>query len=331
MWNPPSHSRRLDPDKGEYFRDPNAARYPSHPLEPAVLATLEQRPELATDEIDIFTCSSTLGNLSRFVRGVDKSFRFVIEKAGSTIFFVRRENSPTQLIPDVRGYGHTFPEEYTSWGKGLAGAESHQRIIRYTFGGLRFLVRFEADGYIRKDEDEADSISEPPIEVDDLIGMLQAQQPVADGKCLNIERGGRWIPQEDIIDIKTRSAFDYKTRTIKKEIDMTDLTPRLWLSQIPTLVVGYHERGLFDDIRVRSMREEIVQWERDNEVQLRKLVSLLHELIDCARTSKTSLEVCRSESRPLEVRRLAGNGTRALSPETTIKWTAQNDKDLQEM
>jgi len=41
----------------------------------------------------------------------------------------------------------------------MAGSESYQRIIRYAFGGLYFLVRFESDGYIHAGEDEADEIS----------------------------------------------------------------------------------------------------------------------------------------------------------------------------
>jgi hypothetical protein len=42
-----------------------------------------------------------------------------MEKFGKTILFIRRENSPTDLIPDVRGYSHTFLDEYTTWGLDL--------------------------------------------------------------------------------------------------------------------------------------------------------------------------------------------------------------------
>jgi hypothetical protein len=47
---------------------------------------------------------------------------------GDTVF-VRREKSPTQVIKDVRGYGHTFPENYTSWDAETRGSISPQRII----------------------------------------------------------------------------------------------------------------------------------------------------------------------------------------------------------
>ncbi|KAN0085300.1 hypothetical protein V8E54_001767 [Elaphomyces granulatus] len=323
IWNPPVNNRQLEPDKGKYFRDPNAAKYPSYPLEPAVQAILKQCPQFGTNEVDIFTCASILGNLSRFIRGVDQSFRFVMERVGNTVFLLRRENSPTELISDVRGYGHTFPEEYTSWGRALAGSESHQRIIRYDFGGLRFLVRFESDGYIRK-EDKAERTVES-TDVNSLIGMLRGHSPTVAKDGLHIEEGGCPVPQEDVIDIKTRSEFDFKTRTLKKEINMTDLTPRLWVSQIPTLIVGYHNHGLFEDIRVQSVRGDILQWERDNERSLRKLASLLHELTEYAGTSKTNLEICRSGNGPLEIRRAAG-GLEALPSELKVKWIGDNDK-----
>lgn len=66
-----------------------------------------------------------------------KPFRFDVDLIGDTVFFVRRENSPTGVIKDVRGYGHTFPEKYyTSWEAETRGSISHQRIIQYEFGGL---------------------------------------------------------------------------------------------------------------------------------------------------------------------------------------------------
>jgi DNA-directed RNA polymerase subunit H (RpoH/RPB5) len=41
---------------------------------------------------------------------IARIFRMIVELVGQTVFLVRRENSPTERIPNVRGYGHTFPE-----------------------------------------------------------------------------------------------------------------------------------------------------------------------------------------------------------------------------
>ncbi|RAK83096.1 geranylgeranyl pyrophosphate synthetase [Aspergillus costaricaensis CBS 115574] len=314
IWSPATEGRQLKPDRGEYFRDPNAARYPSYP---------------------------TFGNLVRFARGVDKDFRFIMETAGDSVCFIRRENSPTDLIPDVRGYGHTFLDEYTMWGPGLAGSESHQRIIKYTFGGLDLLLRFESDGYVPKQSPEMPSsnlqasrdISTGDVDsdIDGLIARLQedhSPDPVEHPGKLTIQEAGRRVDQRDIIDIKTRSMVDFKTKAIKKEIDMTDLTPRLWVSQIPTLIVAYHNRGLFEEIRVQDMRDIIIRWERENEEMLRRVAWLLHELVHYAKSSMTSLEVCRSGAGPIQIRRVTGDSPMALAPEMKAKLTGRVSPDV---
>jgi hypothetical protein len=118
-------------------------------MQPAIEAISTHDPNFESNDVDLIGCKSTLGNLLRFSRNVDLSekYRIIVEVVGSMVFFIRRENSPTQKIPGVRGYGHTFPEAYTTWDKEVQGSESHQRIIKYNFAGLTCLVRFEGDGY----------------------------------------------------------------------------------------------------------------------------------------------------------------------------------------
>ncbi|KAF7589642.1 hypothetical protein BBP40_004015 [Aspergillus hancockii] len=109
-----------------------------------------------------------------------------------------------ELIPDVRGYGHNFVDEYTTWGFGLAGSESHQRIIEYDFGGYHFLVRFASDGYFRDDVPSKQS-QEVAADIDHLVGLLHGN-PGTNGnenaEGLGAEDGGRAIPQDKVINIK---------------------------------------------------------------------------------------------------------------------------------
>jgi hypothetical protein len=107
LWDPPSEATKLPQDSGEYFRDQNAARHPKHPMEPAVKAVLAQNPHFDTEAVDVFGCTSTLGNLLRFLKNDDKTFRFAVENVGRTVFFVRRENAPDELIAGPRGFGPT--------------------------------------------------------------------------------------------------------------------------------------------------------------------------------------------------------------------------------
>lgn len=294
-------------------------------MEPAVRALLKQDSQFPTKDIDVVTCTSALGNLVRFVHGVDKEFRIILARVGHTVFFIRRENSPTELIPNVKGYGHTFPEEYTTWEKDVKSSKSHQRMIQYRFGGLCLLVRFGVDGYFRKEDDKPD----PPAKMNSLLrdlGSASVGKETATGRGrLRMQKGGQPTCQQSIFDIKTRSAFDFKTRTIKKEIDMSDITPRLWISQIPTLVVGFHQRGLFEDIRIQDVRKEIEEWETANRDTLRQLASLLHTLIEFSRTSRTQLEICRSASGSLEIRRLLDESFEALPDDLRARWVEGPD------
>jgi hypothetical protein len=60
-------------------------------------------------EVEVFDRGSTLGNLLRFVRGQDQTSRMLAYKVRNTTFLVRRERSPTELIPGVRRYATHSP------------------------------------------------------------------------------------------------------------------------------------------------------------------------------------------------------------------------------
>ena len=219
-------------------------------MEPAIRALLTLRPKLDFSAVDVVGCASTLGNLLRFAGSQDKSFRFYAELVEDTLFLVRKEISPTELLEDVRGYGHTFPEAYTSWEASLKGSVSHQRLIKYSFGGLTCLVRSEADGYLRKklpgsSERHERLAAEPDSRDDDISSILSATEAVPLGErttdpnaSLTVKLGGCRIPQNAIFDLKTRSNYDPVNECIRPQINMEEAYSRLWLSQIPNFIIA---------------------------------------------------------------------------------------------
>jgi hypothetical protein len=314
-------------DDGEYFRDPNAARYPRHPIQPAVEAVLTAQPEFPTSSIDIFACNSTLGNLLRFVRKTDKSFRILVQAIGRTVFLVRRENSPTELIPDVVGFGYSFPEAYTTWDADVKGSVSHQRIIQYSFAGLDCLVRFEADGYLKEKVSEeskeasfndmarTDAIDESLASAVDNSSI--ANRPTSADNPLTVTHGGRQVSHEAIFDLKTRS-FRKKDRDI-----LGEELPRLWVSQIPNFILAFHEDGLFKDIRIREVRDEIQQWERENMDDLRRFAVLLKKIVAFACDQPVGkVEIVRHESEPdvLELREQCDDVSDTLPVDLAEQW-----------
>ncbi|KAL9125847.1 MAG: hypothetical protein Q9217_005012 [Psora testacea] len=279
-------------------------------MEPAVQAIFTSKPDFPGTSIDVFACNSTLGNLLRFVRKVDKPFRILVETVGGTVFFVRRENSPTELLHDVRGFGHTFPEAYTTWEADVKGSESHQRVVRYAFGGLNCLVRFGADGYYKDLVSEGSEFGRAPEpaqtdSADSVDNMLAsalgnstvATYPSAHNKPLTIRQGGQRIPQAAIFDLKTRSSRKKDQDTLSEEL------PRLWLAQIPNFILAYHVSGVFKDIQTRNVRQEVQDWESENRTTLRRFAVLIQKIVAFARgRSDGRLELRCGEVDVLELR-----------------------------
>ena len=323
MWCPPVRETQLKQDSGDYFRDLNAAKYPTYPSEPAVHAIYEMHPEFDPGQIDIVACGNTLGSLLKCAASVERTFRFDVHIIGKTAFFVRKELSPTALIPEVYGYGHTFPASHTQWDSDVKGSVSHQRIIKYVFGGLNCLVRFESDGYLKDRTPKtiaSSPKSEPKARVNPhLSSLLEATSSakisggseIATGD-LHVESKGRSIPQEAV--------FDLKTRSFRKEIDMSEVLPRLWTIQTPNFIIGYHKSGLFDNIQVQNVESELRQWEDKSSVVLSRLHALMQNIIEIASENSNKVAVFRQGSGPLQVHTMSDESWSALPPDLVAKW-----------
>lgn len=106
IWRPPPLPCQLVGDSGTYNRDQNGARFPDHPIQPAVQALFTLDEAFDPSSIDVMGCASSLGDILRFARSIDSTFRFNTEMIGNTLFLIR--NCKSDVIPDVRGYGHSF-------------------------------------------------------------------------------------------------------------------------------------------------------------------------------------------------------------------------------
>ncbi|CAJ2510868.1 Uu.00g064930.m01.CDS01 [Anthostomella pinea] len=334
-WTPLRTPSPLPEDSGDYYRDKNAARYPKHPMEPTVLASLATPSSSSTPvdgDIDIVACSSTLGNLLRFAKGQDKLFRMLVEVVDGTVFFIRRENFPTELIEGVRGFGHSFPEYYTTWDSDVKDSDNHQRILRYSLGGLSLLVRFGVDGYMISNTEKVNGTPIPAAtsSVPSSLSALEAslsttkissqKSPATDS--VSLRSGGEMVDQSAI--------FDLKTRSIKKKADDTigDELPRLWVAQIPNFILAYHQNGFFseENIQIHDVRRQLETWEVDNSAALSKYAALLHRIVDLVRHGNcTKIEVCHTRAGILEIREQLPACGDALSPAVKDMWHARRD------
>jgi hypothetical protein len=299
---------------------------------------MDTKPNLATVDIDIVACGSTLGNLLRFVRGIDKAFRITLETVGNTVFLIRKENDPKEIIPDVRGFGHAFPEAYTHWEREVTSSETHQRIVQYELGGVKCLVRFECDGYFQnskpggrsKDASEQDKHNDKSSNNNEeaLLAALNKStitQPSISSysSSVTVKQGGSEVPQASIFDLKTRSG------KYKKEIDMSDIYPQLWIKQVPNFIIAYHDgAGLFEDIKVQDVRKGVQKWEAENIKAVRCLPVLLEAIIGYAREEGGRLELYSPGADCLEIHKQYGEGKPALPSGLRDEWVGNCGADI---
>lgn len=277
----------------------------------AVRALLTAKSYINFGAIDIMTCSSILGNLLRFSRSIPSVFLFDAEMIGDTVFLIRKENSPTELLKDVKGYGYTFPAVYTKWDDGLEKSVSNQRIITYDFGGLQCLVRFGCDGYIKNPS----LISRPA----NVVSRTDLSLP---SEKLQIELKGSEIDQAFI--------FGIKTRRLSHKIDMEDMLPKLWVTQTPGFLEVYYDKpGLFLDPQIRDVKPDIDKWERENASALRKFHSVLTRIRDVVGNDISGrVEVSWQGSGPLKITKAvaeSGEVKRALPMDLAEQWRAKLD------
>ncbi|CZS94332.1 uncharacterized protein RCO7_10301 [Rhynchosporium graminicola] len=334
-WTPTARPTKLAEDNpnGTYYRDPNAAYFPSYPIEPVVQSIFEECPDFDAQGVDIFSCGSTLGNLLRFARNVEteKPFRFLVEVVGQTVFLLRRENSPKEAITDIRGYGHSFPEANTTWDADIKSSDTHQRIVRYQLGHLCIVMRFEADGYLVEEVPAKKTHASPINEKvgEDMLISALAENTISahtpkNSDSLKIIRGQGSVPQSAIFDLKTRSI-----KKKKHDTTLSDQLPRLWIRQIPFLVLAYHDSGLFrsEEVTVRNIKPDVARWESEKKGDVRKLIDLIKKITVVVKdTPGRKLEVLYRYGTGLELRDQVEGVASVLPEYLAAQWTARGNE-----
>ncbi|KAK3301719.1 uncharacterized protein B0T15DRAFT_441815 [Chaetomium strumarium] len=319
-WSPPSHAPKLTPDAGTVYIDQNAARNPRSPLEPLFLALYTEHPDFNIGDVDLVTDRNNIRKLLRFVQGSSTDpFQIRVEVAGKkTALFTRVEERTTETIQGFRGYGHSFEKAYT---KGQSDSAGHHRIVSYAFGGLRCIVRHEVDGYVH-DKKAAVDVAD---DLGDAMKKLAISKPGVAIKypgMLSIEEQGNAVDLSTTLEIKTRASH--------RALDMADVSPQLWISQTPRLVVGYHRRGVFDDVRLRDMTRDLAQWETRNQKHLSMLAGLLKKIIDVVGSGSGDRRALVKYEGGSVLKIVTVEGARAALPEYWYpKWETKEEQKVE--
>ncbi|KAJ5356799.1 hypothetical protein N7517_011408 [Penicillium concentricum] len=282
-WSPPRGPQQVKMDSGVYLIAENAIRHPTSPFEPLFRALYLENPSFDIRSVDVVTDRNCIRQLLSFINpGLEKTQRFTlhVELIKNTVIICRVEKKKRQYIKPGQpsGFGHNFEKRYTI--HQIKGSTSHHRIISYTFGALKLLIRHETDGYVAAGiAGHSTTVNQSTHDhLSSKMKSVSLSQPgiylyTTPPECkLTIRKAGEPVPLASTLEIKTR--------TIKRPLAMKDFAAQLWISQTPKLVRAYHTEGKFQPPEVEDAIAVVKSWEDLHQVDLRKLAALIRKIIE---------------------------------------------------
>ncbi|KAH0547998.1 hypothetical protein GP486_008260 [Trichoglossum hirsutum] len=289
IWNPRELPTRIKPDSGSYPADHCRVVFPKCPLEPLIRAVLVAHPDFNLSDVDLISDRRNLRLLLDFVNGVKSEFRINAEVVGSTVLLSTWTERKMVPVKGFAGYGREFEKAWTKAPVGVEGSMAHHRIVRYSLGGIKVIMRFEVDGCMRGEEEEEEDYGGPSKEGTDTSTTTtgypnrrrrhhrrhhQHYHPSYEAfrtptGCTILTRGTLTAASR-IIEIKTGR--------VGRNLTTSRNLAQLWFSQTPILCTGqYRTDGAFTHVSVKDvmLAGELSEWEERNRESLRKLVRLL--------------------------------------------------------
>ena len=292
LWSPPNSPFRLEKDTGHVYIAQNAARHPDSPLEPLFRALHVSQPFFDIASIDFVTDRNNIRKLLGFVNprwsGYKlEGFTIHVEVKNNTAIFCREETKTDEYIGlnEFRGYGHMFEKMCTS--RQVSGSTGHHRIISYRFGGMKFIVRHETDGYVSVagTPPSLQAAGNQAPEVDDLSSVLDALSlsPESSDPGITSPISSKLVIRTEGQAVPLSSTVELKTRVAHRPLSFEDVVSQLWISQTPKLVRAYHTRGVFAVPKVEDVAVQVKAWEDQNQKDLRMLAGLIGKIRDIVR------------------------------------------------
>lgn len=292
IWHDRSLPFTAPPDRGFRFIDQSGYRMPSCMLYPLFRAVDIVAEENETDidwlDVDFVTDRNGLRKLLRWIHADRKEFRIDTQLVGRrTVLLSRWEKRTQEMVagPYLQ-FGTSFENETTRKAPGCEKSTGHHRIVKYDFGGLIMVVRFEVDACLPTECDT--SSTAPSSDVDGLTDMFSGMdvgslvQPVfidseASTTELDVISAGQQIPQDAIIEMSTR------WKAGAGQFNWKESYPQLYLSQTPHHYLAKHDSGEFYEITKRRLdcaeMKEVDGKTQTRFRQLRQILGTIQELL----------------------------------------------------
>ncbi|KAL4978304.1 hypothetical protein BDW66DRAFT_149429 [Aspergillus desertorum] len=273
LWSPPKTPKKVARDSGRIYIAQNAVRHPESPLEPLFRSLYIENPLYNINLVDLITDRNNVRQTLSFINpGLSRNglepFTIEVEVRNNTAIFCRAE---TEIHRDIgpkqfRGYGHEFERAFTT--PQVSGSTGHHRIISYSFGDLKLIVRYETDAYLNGHS----RVRPPSVEMGNgnLLSLTQTLTLAGRGHRSRPPTDSRLVIKEEGKQVPVQSTLEIKTRVSHKPINVQEVLPQLWVSQTPNLVCAYHRGGLFGPPEVKDVSRELTKWEKDHASDLRR-------------------------------------------------------------
>lgn len=279
----------VKPDIGHFFTDQNANKVPDYPFEVVFQAAELMNPTVRFDEIDVLTDRPSLRNFFTFCEGgAQGTFRVNLHLVNDTLIIERCVKSTSLFLNGLAsaGFRHNFETAMTRWPGGLENSSGHYSVLRYDFGGLKCAVRCE----VNASYDVADTLGESGS--GSTGGPADKTGSGSTGGSADTICRGVGTEQSRIAELKGQRGHQQNANP--------NWLPQLWFGRMQYLIVGYHEKGTFDGVRVyrvHDLRKRMNAWEKSdaNQKALQKVAMLLSRLRDIVRATQAKSCVLISE------------------------------------
>lgn len=273
-------------------------------------------PHFNFQDVDLVTNRNSLRKLFDFVEGRARdSFRIDLNLVNKTLFLTRREKTTRGHLrgtADNSSFGHNFQQMFSQHNPRLEDSTGHHRVIAYSLGALKCVIRFEVDAYCNSDDDAqhpspASSASDESIAAS--LKPLSLQERETPGST-NVICRGHVVPCAATVEIKSRS----------KKLKLQKAMPQLWFSRTPRLICGIHTDGVFNKIDEFDCASQFQEWEVRHQTALQKMVQLIEELrrTTSRAENRSCVAVYEKESKPPVLKILSFSTSKPVLPESII-------------
>ena len=281
------------------------------------------QPSYSLVPVSLVTDRNSLRKLFDFVSGHSGDpWRIEAELVEGTLFLTRWEANSLRIITGSlnSGYGHAFEKAFLKFEEDLRDSSAHHRIIEYEIGGMKWVVRYEADGYFNDKQENVESMvvgaSQTYSEVTTVVERLslesQPQPMLLEG--VTVIQKGHLVSPESVIEVKC---------TKGKGNQLKSKTPQCWFSQTRHFLVGRHQNGQVKHVTKTEMTHVFNNWEKTHQDELRKLTALVKEIKEIAGqvSGRKCSIVCNSREKPKALRVFRSNDNRLIiSPAVREKY-----------